>query len=346
MRTSNISSLSVSLALRSATSRMQMDLPRLQTELVTGKYADSGLSLGAESRKLISFLGDIDHVQKMIDTNNQVETRLTTSQEGMSYIRELADGLVNAVAIVSGDVNQYPTAQQTAANTVDEIASVLNTQVNGVFVFAGQNVDTQPISDYTTGAGKVAFDAAFLGFFGFDKNDPLASALTATDIQNFLTTQVEPMFLGAGWTANMSSATDEVITSRISAGVTAETSVSANEEGFRELMMASVVATEFFDSNLNAEALLEVSDFVISHAGSAGGDLTKVQGRVGLVENRMSRLNDALTAQKALFEEFAADLEAVDSYQTGIELNTLLTQIEVSYQITSRIQSLSLMDYV
>jgi flagellar hook-associated protein 3 FlgL len=111
-------------------------------------------------------------------------------------------------------------------------------------------------------------------------------------------------------------------------------------------MMASVVATEFFDSNLNAEALLGVSDFVISHAGSAGGDLTKVQGRVGLVENRMSRLNDSLTAQKALFEQFASDLEAVDSYETGIQLNTLLTQIEVSYQITSRIQSLSLMDYV
>jgi flagellin-like hook-associated protein FlgL len=67
-------------------------------------------------------------------------------------------------------------------------------------------------------------------------------------------------------------------------------------------MMASVVAMEFFDSNLNGEALLEVSDFVISHAGSASGDLTKVQGRTGLVENRMERLNDSLTAQKSLLE--------------------------------------------
>jgi len=346
MRTSNISTLSVSLALRSATSRMQSDLPRLQTELVTGKYADSGLALGAESRKLISFMGEIDHVQQLIDTNEQVMTRLKTSQEGMSYVRELADGLVNAVAIVMGDDNQYPTAQQTAANTVDEITSVLNTQLNGVFVFAGLNVETKPVSDYATGPGKVAFDAAFLGHFGFNKNDPAANALTAADIDNFLTTQIEPLFMGAGWTASFSSATDEVVTSRISSGVTADTSVSANEVGFRKLMMASVVATELFDSNLDSNALVEVSDFVISQAGSAGGDLTKVQGRVGLVENRMTRLNDSLTAQKALFQTFASDLQGVDSYQTGIELNTLLTQIEVSYQITSRIQSLSLMDYV
>jgi flagellar hook-associated protein 3 FlgL len=325
---------------------MQTDLPRLQTELVTGQYADSGLALGAESRKLVSFVGEIDHVQQMIDTNSQVQTRLTASQKGMTYLGDLADGLVNAVAIVMGDTNQYPTAQQTAANTVDEIASVLNTQINGVFIFSGLNVDNQPISDYTTGPAKAAFDAAFLGFFGFDKNDPAAAALTPTDIQNFLTTQVDPLYMGAGWTANVSAASDEVITSRISNGVTADTSVSANEEGFRELMMASVVAMEFFDSNLNAEALLEVSDFVISHAGSASGDLTKVRGRTGLVENRMERLNDSLTAQKGLLEQFASEMVAVDSYQTGIELNTVLTQIEVSYQITSRIQSLSLMDYV
>lgn len=325
---------------------MQYDLPRLQTEVVTGKYADSGLALGAESRKLVSFVGDIDHAQRLIDTNEQVMTRLKTSQEGMNYVRELADGLVNAVAIVMGDDNQYPTAQQTAKNAVDEITAVLNTQVNGVFVFGGLNVDAKPISDYETGPGKVAFDAAFLGHFGFTKDDPAANALTAADIQNFLTTQIDPLFMGAGWAGNFSSATDEVISSRISSGVTADTSVSANEEGFRKLMMASVVAAELFDSNLDSEALVEVSDFVISNAGSAGGDLTKVQGRVGLVENRMTRLNESLLAQKTLFQTFAADLEGVDPYQTGIELNTLLTQIEVSYQITSRIQSLSLMDYV
>ena len=43
---------------------------------------------------------------------------------------------------------------------------------------------------------------------------------------------------------------------------------------------------------------------------------------------------------------FAADLEAVDPYETSIELNTLLTQIETSYSITSRIQQLSIMRFL
>lgn len=334
------------MALRSATARLQQDLPRLQTEVVTGKFADSGLSLGAESRKLISFHGDIAHVQQLIDTNEQVKTRLVSSQEGMTYLNNLANGLVNAVGIVMGDDSQYSTAQQSAKNMVAEITSVLNTQVNGVFIFAGLDVENRPMSDYDTGGGKAAFDAAFLGHFGFTKNDPAAAGITKADIETFLTTVIEPSFQGAGWTTDYSSATDEAVTSRISAGVTAETSVSANEEAFRELMMASVVATELFDSNLNSEALIGTSEFVISRAGSAGGDLTKLQGRLGLVENRLERVNQSLSAQQTLLEQFAAELEAVDSYEAGIELNTLLTQVEVSYQITARIKSLSLMNYL
>jgi flagellar hook-associated protein 3 FlgL len=205
MRTSNISTLSVSLALRSATARMQTDLPRLQTELVTGQYADSGLALGAESRKLVSFVGEIDHVQQMIDTNSQVQTRLTASQKGMTYLGDLADGLVNAVAIVMGDTNQYPTAQQTAANTVDEIASVLNTQINGVFIFSGLNVDNQPISDYTTGPAKAAFDAAFLGFSGLTRT--IRSRRADPDRYPELPDDTgRALFMGAGWTANVSAA--------------------------------------------------------------------------------------------------------------------------------------------
>ena len=197
-----------------------------------------------------------------------------------------------------------------------------------------------------TGPGKAAFDNAFLTYFGFDRYDPAAAALRRTDIDNFITTQVEPMFMGAGWTANMSSATDEVVNSRISAGVVAETSVSANEDAFRELMMSAVVASELFDSNLGADALVGASQFIIARAGSASGAITKVQGRVGLVENRLTRVNEALDQQKTLFTQFAGELESVDSYDAGIKLNTLLTQIEVSYQITARIQGLSLMNYL
>lgn len=346
MKTANISTLAISLALRNSTSRLQGSLPRLQQELVTGKHNDAGLALGAESRKLASFINDIDHTQRLVDTNLQVSTRLSTLQESMSRLNGLATQLSNSVGIVMGGSGQEFVAEQTAKNVIAEMTSILNIQVNGVFVFSGINANNNPISDYVTGGAKAAFDAAFLSYFGFTKDDPAAAAVTRTQIDNFLTTEVEPLYLGAGWTTNVSSATDEVMVSRISAEVTAETSVSANEEPFRQLMMASVIAAELYDSNIGADALVGASEYVISKAGTATGGLTSLQGQMGLVEERIMRANDALTTQKTLLETFASELEAVDPYETSIELNTLLTQIEVSYSVTARIKNLSLMNYL
>lgn len=346
MKTSTISSLAVSLSLRNATSRLQATLPRLQQEMVTGKYQDAGLALGAESRKLASFINDIDHTQRLIDTNSQVGARLSMTQASMTRLNDLASDLTNAVGIAMSEPSQVSAAEQTAQKVIAEMTSILNTQVNGVFIFSGVNADNKPMSDYETGGAKAAFDAAFFSYFGFTKNDPAATSITRTQIEDFLTTSVEPLFLGAGWTANVSSATDEVMVSRISPEVTAETSVSANETGFRQLMLASVVAAELYDSALGAETSSAVSEYVISKVGTATGGMIKRQGEVGLVEERITRANDQLITQKSLLETFASELESVDPYETSIELSTLLTQIEVSYSITSRIQNLSLMNYL
>ncbi|TCD16217.1 flagellar hook-associated family protein [Oricola cellulosilytica] len=346
MKSTHISTLSVSLALRSSTAKLQASLPRLQQELVTGKHADSGLSLGAESRKLASFKNDINHISRLIDTNAQVKTRLSMTQESMSRLNGLASDLMNAVGIVLGDPSENFAAELTANNVLAEMTAILNTQANGVFLFSGVNSDTKPIADYAGGPGKAAFDAAFLGHFGFTKNDPAAAALTAADIDNFLTVSAEPLFMGAAWNTNMSTATDEVTISRISAGVTAETSVSANDASFRRLMLAAVVGVELYDSNLGGEALQQVSEYIISSAGSAAGSLTELQGETGLVEERLRRASDHLTAQKSLLETFASEMESIDPYKTSIELNTLLTQVETSYSITSRIQTLSIMRFL
>jgi hypothetical protein len=67
------------------------------------------------------------------------------------------------------------------------------------------------------------------------------------------------------------------------------------------MMMASVVAMELYDSNLNAESLVSVSEFVISKAGSATGG-SPYAGQVGLVEERITRANDTRYPQKTLLE--------------------------------------------
>ena len=105
----------------------------------------------------------------------------------------------------------------------------------------------KPLDGFAAGSpAKAAFDAAFLAHFGFSQNDPAAANITTAQMDTFITNAVEPQFLGAGWQANWSNATDQTIVSRIALNETTETSVSANNDGMRKLAMAAATISDLF----------------------------------------------------------------------------------------------------
>ena len=62
-------------------------------------------------------------------------------------------------------------------------------------------------------------------------------------MDDFITNDVTPQFLGTGWQTNMSNATDQQIVSRIALNETTETSTSANSDGIKKLAMAAAMVT-------------------------------------------------------------------------------------------------------
>ena len=163
---------------------------------------------------------------------------------------------------------------------------------------------------------------------------------------DFLDNVLAPQFAGAGWTAAYSSATDEVLSARIGPGIVADTSVSANEKGFRDLMLGAVVARELGNAPLSQQARDSAALFAITRAKSGGSEITTVQARVGLVENRIEGQNTTMTSQVDVLTRLAGNLEGVDPYEVSTRINQLLTQIEASYVTTARIQQLSILRYV
>ena len=157
---------------------------------------------------------------------------------------------------------------------------------------------------------------------------------------------LRPQFTGAGWAASYSSATDETVQARIGLDTTASVSVSANEDGVRELMLATVAARELFAAPLTQEARDAAATFSISAAKSAGDRITMVQARTGLVENQIEKQNTTLANQKNVLTGLSIDLEGVDQYEATTRLNALINQIEASYATTARIQQMSILRYL
>ncbi len=165
-------------------------------------------------------------------------------------------------------------------------------------------------------------------------------------MDDFITNNVEPQFLGSGWQGTWSNATDQQIVSRIALNDTTQTSVSANNDGVRKLAMAAAMVTGLLSSNISQAAKDSVVSRSVSLVGEALGGLAQVQSQTGLVEQRVSDATDRMKTQVDLFDRHILDLEGVDPAEAATRVANLTTNIETSFALTARLQQLSLLNYL
>ena len=350
MKSTFVSTASISEAMRYSLLRAQAELTRAQKEVSTGRVADVGLALGAQTGQSVSFARDLERLQGMVDTNALASSRLSSTQNMLSDVSKTAQSfLATLTNSLSGDASPQLTLTD-ARGTLQSLTTTLNASYNGEHLFAGTNTDVQPINDYTAAGSpnKAAFDAAFIGFFGFSQSNAAAANITAAQMDSFLTTVVEPMFLGAGWQGAWSNATDQGINSRIALNETVETSLSANEIGIRKLAMAAATVFDLFDttSQVGLTARKTLLNRAVSLVGEGIADVANLAAKTGIVENRVKNASDRINMQTDLLQKNIIDLEAVDPYEASTRVSTLLQQIESSYALTARIHQLSLVKFL
>ena len=348
MKTTSVSSAAISNAMRYQQGRMQADLVKAQKEMNSGRVADVGLALGTRTAQSVTFQRDMDRLNGIADSNALISSRLSSTQDALGQLVDTAQTLLSALpSAISGDMSSNVTRDSGTA-ALQSVTSILNTSVNGEYLFAGTNTDVKPIGDFGAGSpAKAALDAAFLAHFGFAQDDPAAANITATDMDDFITNDVMPQFMGAGWQANWSSATDQQIVSRIALNETTETSVSANNDGVRKLAMAAAMVSDLFSSpTMSADARKTVASRAFSLVGEAASNLGQVQSQTGIIQNRVSQATDRIKTQADLFDKHIASLEGVDYYEAANRVNDLSDHLQTSYALTARLQQLSLLNFL
>jgi len=348
MKTTFISSQAVSQALRYQMADMQQQLTQAQTEMVTGKVADTGLALGAQTGQAVSLSRDVDRLNGLVSSNALITTRLSATQNALGQFASVAQSFLSTLVTDSAGSVDDSVVQSAAQTALSSATAALNTNVNGEYIFSGINTDAQPINDFTAGSPspKQALDDSFQSYFGFSPDDPAAANITADQMNDFMDNVLEPQFLGSGWQGTWSNASDQTITNRISLNETAQTSLSANNAGAQKFMMAASMVSDFFSGNLSDAA----KNAIVGKASSLVGDtqtaLTDQQSQIGLVQNHVSNANNQLNSQVSLFNTHLVSLEGVDQNEVATKITTLLNQIETSYTLTARMQQLSLVNYL
>jgi flagellar hook-associated protein 3 FlgL len=224
--------------------------------------------------------------------------------------------------------------------------------VAGQFIFGGLNTQNAPLTAYSANppsATKSAVDAAFLGAFGTSQTSADAAAIGGTDMPSFLDNTFAPLVTGAGYTAAWSGASDATITSRIAPEQTIQSSLSANAPAFQKLAQAYTMISEFGGSPLSADASQAAIGAAATLVSSAITDLVQMQAGVGVSQSAVSAANDSMSAQVNLLSTETAtmsELSDLDTYDLSNKITTLQTQIQASYQLTAKLQQMSLVNYL
>lgn len=343
-----ISTSSLTDETRLSIARLQARLLDAQTELSTGRHADVGATLGASTGIAVSLRQDLNQIKTMKDTNSLVATRLTASQGALENISSGAQSyLADLVRIQSASASPDTIVAEAQAG-MKTLTDQLNASVNGQFLFSGINSDVKPIDDYSSASSsnKQAIAAAFQAKFGMTQDDPNVVNISAADMSDFLDNEFAAQFTGTNWSDNWSSASDKVVRSRISRSETVDSSASANQPVFKDLMAAYTMMSDLGFTSLNDEAKQAVIKKAVQLVGNSIGGIGNVQSALGVAQERVTTANDNIDKQVNFLTLSIDNLESVDPSEVATRISLLQTQLEAAYQVTNRLSNLSLMDYL
>ena len=335
--------------LRSSVLQAQSALTQAQTEVSTGTYADIGLQLGGGTGQLLSLRSDVDALNGYTQTNAVASTRLSATDTALTSMLSTAQSLSATLTSAQSTGSSTAGLAATAQGALEGLIGQLNTSAGGQFVFGGIATQTTPIADYTaTSKAKTAVESAFQNYLTTN-NISSASAMTGSQMQSFLGssgfTSLFSSGSNGGW-KDWSSASSQTMSTSIAPSQTASTSVSANQGTFQTIAQAYTMLTEFTGDDMSAGVKAAVVSTAATLVSSGIAGLTDVQAGVGVTQSAISQANTQIGAQTTLLKSSASNLDSVDTYALSSQVTQLQTQLEASYSLTSRLQQLSLVNYL
>ena len=349
MNASFVSTQYLASALLQPVMQAQSALATATVEESTGQYADLGLQLGAQSGYDLSLKNQFDLLQTLTSSNSVISTNLGATQSALDAIRTDAQNTLQSLAVSAGASGSGAQLQTLGASALQSLIGAANTNAGGTYVFGGINSSVAPMADYFStpaSSAKTAIDQAFQTTFGFPPSSPLAANISGSAMQSFLGGPFAALFQGAAWSSDWSSASSTNTTAEIAPGETIATSTNANQPGFSQLAQGYAMLAEFSGTALGAAARQAVASAATALVSQGASSMTATEADVGAAAAKVGEANTSMASQSTLLQNQIGKLDNVDLNKTAMEINSLTTQIQTAYDLTSRLHSLNLAHYL
>jgi flagellar hook-associated protein 3 FlgL len=340
------STLSLNNMLQTSNRRLQVALLKAQTELTTGRHADVGLQLGTLTSRNLRWRTEIATLTSAIERNEIYVGHAEVSQSAIEAIKSQASYLRETALGARSAPNGKDLVLAAGKNALESVIDAISTNYAGEHIFSGLAADVEPLSRYDGFLPQTAFDLAFQTEFGFAKDSPLASGISASQLQQFVDGAFQSLFEEPAWSTNWSSADSVNQLARIDRTTTVDLDANANETAFRKVLSAAVVLREMGGTAIGQGALQVVTDSATKKLSEGIQELGEIQARIGHGQQALRLATERMSAKISKLETVVGKTEGVSQYDAAARVNALMTQLESSYAVTGRISRLSLLSYL
>ncbi|MDE1151282.1 MAG: hypothetical protein PW788_02000 [Micavibrio sp.] len=308
----------------------------LERQMSTSKKYDTLAGLGTDSLSVQRLRMDKNTLDTYSTNIDNATSRINLMSQTMTSASGLASQLVSAInsSVLGGntDISEITTL---AKQGMAFLGDMMNTQLDGRYLFAGSDTTAQPYSDSNTAnANMQAQITAWL-------NGTQTTAQLTANVNAFSASDVgiNPALSGSG-----------SVSVRVDTSTEVDYTVKADNSGMQDIMKALALA-----ANLTAPGAGDTPDATqmnnvlrqIATIAQGGADALNAQNaQIGSKFDLMSSIQDTHKRDAATYETLFSSSENADTTEVVAKVQQLQTQLEASYQVTSIASKLSLVNFI
>lgn len=282
-----------------------------QTQISTGRVADDFAGLAEDAQTSLVSRSLLSRTEAFQDTVNASRLQLEANDVALTSIRDIAQDLRNTIANAIGQ-SQGTGLDVLIPDAYQFAADVLNTQLNGEFIFAGSRTDTPPVAQA---------DLAAL------------AALNPTPV--------------AGPLVDAFNNDDVVRQAVVSEGTSVDTGLLASEianDFFTSLVELSALGPFGSDGLTNAQVTALQAE--IQDLDAAIDTIEEQQTNNGIGFSQLDIVDVQLGDTSVFVQTFIGSVEDVNIAEAVTELNNDQLALQASFNTISQLDQLTLLNFL
>lgn len=330
-----VGDIAQNLILRRQGVGLRKELSALTLELASGQTRN----LSGELRGNFSSISAVEHalgLQQAYELNRKsMRPLVDTAQLSLESIRHVIDDIgPNLLAgVSSGDPIQVEAVVNRGRDMLTDVVSFANTSHSGRYIFSGTNFDTPPLAN----AEQIIAE--------------LTAAVSGTSTASDFSAAVDAFFAepaGGFYSSIYQGGDPSPGATQISKSFSVKLDVSAQDMAIRNAIRDTAVISlvekgVFSGTQVERDSLLRTTATGLIDSNQY---LIASQASLGRTQEWIENADVQSSIEKQMFEKVKSDIISIDPYEVATKLESVQTQLETLYLITSRTSRLNLSEYL